>query len=80
MAERFEIAEKAMLSFLDAKKYSTLRDMLTTGSDRLGILAMLLRQFRLMQHIKIMQFENRLTFRSLSYDVVKQTHLSPNIF
>ena len=30
MAERFEIAQKAMLSFLDAKKYSTLRDMLVT--------------------------------------------------
>ena len=39
MAERFEIAQKAMLSFLDAKKYSTLRDMLTTmnPSDIAGI-------------------------------------------
>ena len=39
MAERFEIAEKAMQSFLDSKKYGTLRDMLTTmnPSDIAGI-------------------------------------------
>ena len=39
MAERFEIAEKAMLSFLDGKKYGTLRDMLSTmnPSDIAGI-------------------------------------------
>ena len=30
MAERFEIVEKALLSFLDDKKYSTLRDILVT--------------------------------------------------
>lgn len=34
-----------------------LRDMLTAGQERLGILAMLLRQYRLMQHVKIMQYE-----------------------
>ena len=39
MAERFEIAQKAMLSFLDGKKYNTLRDMLSTmnPSDIAGI-------------------------------------------
>ena len=31
--------------------------MLTAGQERLGILAMLLRQYRLMQHVKIMQYE-----------------------
>ena len=33
--------------------------MLLTGADRLGILAMLLRQYRLIQHVKIMQYEKR---------------------
>ena len=47
----------AVVAGQQGKAFGLLRDMLTTGSDRLGILAMLLRQFRLMQHIKIMQFE-----------------------
>ena len=33
--------------------------MLLSGSDRIGILAMLLRQYRLLQHVKIMQFEKK---------------------
>ena len=39
MAERFEIVQKAMQSFLDGKKYTTLRDMLVTmnPSDIAGI-------------------------------------------
>lgn len=36
-----------------------LRDQLRSGQDRVYILAMLLRQFRLMQHIKILQYEKR---------------------
>lgn len=52
----FEIVD-AVVAGQQGKAFGLLRDMLTTGSDRLGILAMLLRQFRLMQHIKIMQFE-----------------------
>lgn len=52
----FEMVD-AVVAGQTAKAFSLLRDMLTTGSDRLGILAMLLRQFRLMQHIKIMQYE-----------------------
>ena len=47
----------AVVAGQEGKAFGLLRDMLTTGSDRLGILAMLLRQYRLMQHIKIMQFE-----------------------
>ena len=40
-----------------ARALMLLRDMLTAGQERLGILAMLLRQYRLMQHVKIMQYE-----------------------
>ncbi len=52
----FEMVD-AVVAGKEGKAFGLLRDMLTTGSDRLGILAMLLRQFRLMQHIKIMQYE-----------------------
>ena len=46
----FEMVD-AVVAGQQGKAFGLLR------SDRLGILAMLLRQFRLMQHIKIMQFE-----------------------
>ena len=36
-----------------------LRNQLLAGTDRMTVLAMLLRQYRLLQHIKIMQFEKR---------------------
>ena len=52
----FELVD-AVVAGQQGKAFGLLRDMLTSGSDRLGILAVLLRQFRLMQHIKIMQFE-----------------------
>ncbi len=52
----FEMVD-AVVAGQEGKAFALLRDMLVTGSDRLGILAMLLRQFRLMQHIKIMQYE-----------------------
>ena len=51
----FEMVD-AVVAGQEGKAFGMLRDMLTTGADRLGILAMLLRQYRLMQHIKIMQF------------------------
>ncbi len=51
----FEMVD-AVVAREQGKAFALLRDMLVTGSDRLGILAMLLRQFRLMQHIKIMQY------------------------
>ena len=35
------------------------RNQLLSGTDRMAILAMLLRQYRLLQHIKIMQYEKR---------------------
>ena len=39
MAERFEIVEKAILSMLEGKKYTTLRDILSTmnPSDVAGL-------------------------------------------
>ena len=52
----FEMVD-AVVAGQQGKAFGLLRDMLTAGSDRLGILAMLLRQFRLLQHIKIMQYE-----------------------
>ncbi|MCR5566128.1 MAG: DNA polymerase III subunit delta [Clostridiales bacterium] len=36
-----------------------LRNQLLAGTDRMAILAMLLRQYRLLQHIKIMQYEKK---------------------
>lgn len=39
------------------RAFGLLEDMLKNGEERLGILAMLLRQYRLMQHVKIMQYE-----------------------
>lgn len=36
-----------------------LRNQLLSGTDRMSILAMLLRQYRLLQHIKIMQYEKK---------------------
>ncbi len=52
----FEMVD-AVVARQQGKAFGLLRDMLLTGQDRLGILAMLLRQYRLMQHIKIMQYE-----------------------
>ncbi len=54
----FEMVD-AVVAGQEGKAFGLLRDMLITGSDRVGILAMLLRQFRLLQHVKIMQYEKR---------------------
>lgn len=54
----FEMVD-AVVAGQEGKAFGLLRDMLTAGSDRIGILAMLLRQYRLMQHVKIMQFEKK---------------------
>ena len=40
-----------------SRAFNLLRSQLLSGADRMGILAMLLRQYRLLQHIKIMQYE-----------------------
>ena len=49
----------AVVSRQNNRAFSLLQSQLLLGSDRLYILAMLLRQFRLLQHIKIMQYEKR---------------------
>ena len=40
-----------------SRALTLLRNQLLSGTDRMAILAMLLRQYRLLQHIKIMQYE-----------------------
>lgn len=54
----FEMVD-AVVAGQEGKAFGLLRDMLKNGSDRISILAMLLRQYRLMQHVKIMQFEKK---------------------
>ena len=49
----------AVVSNQQSLALTLLRDQLRSGQDRVYILAMLLRQFRLMQHIKILQYEKR---------------------
>ena len=47
----------AVVARQNARAFTLLRNQLASGADRLYILSMLLRQFRLLRHIKIMQFE-----------------------
>ena len=54
----FEMVD-AVVAGQEGRAFSLLKDMLLSGSDRIGILAMLLRQYRLLQHVKIMQFEKK---------------------
>ena len=49
----------AVVTGQKGKALVLLRNQLLNGTDRLAILAMLLRQYRLLQHIKIMQYEKR---------------------
>lgn len=49
----------AVVEGKEGRAFSLMRDMLTAGEERLGILAMLLRQYRLLQHVKIMQYEKK---------------------
>lgn len=52
----FEMVD-AVVAGQKGRALGLMRDMLTQGQERLGILAMLLRQYRLLQHVKIMQYE-----------------------
>ena len=54
----FEMVD-AVVARQEGRAFGLLRDMLTAGEQRLGILAMLLRQYRLLQHVKIMQYEKK---------------------
>ena len=49
----------AILAEDENRAFSLLRTLLQNGESRIMILGMLLRQFRLMQHIKIMQYEKK---------------------
>lgn len=49
----------AILAGNDAAAFSRLRELLLQGVARTVVLYMLTRQFRLMQHVKIMQYEKR---------------------
>ena len=49
----------AVVSGQKNRAFTLLHNQLLAGTDRMAILAMLLRQYRLLQHIKIMQFEKR---------------------
>ena len=49
----------AVISGQKNRAFSLLRSRLLAGEDRVGLLAMLLRQYRLLQHIKIMKYEKR---------------------
>lgn len=49
----------AVVSGQRNRAFTLLRNQLLAGTDRMAILSMLLRQYRLMQHIKIMQYEKK---------------------
>lgn len=49
----------AVVAGQESRAFALMRDMLTAGEERVGILAMLLRQYRMLQHVKIMQYEKR---------------------
>ncbi len=49
----------AVVSGQNDRAFRLMRNQLLAGADRMFMLSMLLRQFRLIQHIKIMQYEKR---------------------
>ena len=49
----------AVVAGQNSKALRLLRNQLLSGTDRMAILSMLLRQYRLLQHLKIMQFEKK---------------------
>ena len=49
----------AVVSGQNERAFRLMRNQLLAGTDRMYMLSMLLRQFRLLQHIKIMQYEKR---------------------
>ena len=54
----FEIIN-AVMDNEESRAFSLMRDMLLGGETRIGILAMLERQYRMLQHVSIMKRENR---------------------
>ena len=49
----------AVVSGQNSRAFLLMRNQLLAGTDRMYMLSMLLRQFRLLQHIKIMQYEKK---------------------
>ena len=49
----------AVVAGQNSKALKLLRNQLLSGTDRMAILSMLLRQYRMLQHIKIMQYEKK---------------------
>ena len=49
----------AVVSGQGSRAFLLMRNQLLAGTDRMYMLSMLLRQYRLLQHIKIMQYEKR---------------------
>ncbi len=49
----------AVVSGQSSRAFLLMRSQLLAGADRMYMLSMLLRQFRLLQHVKIMQYEKR---------------------
>lgn len=49
----------AVVSGQAGRAFQLMRNQLLAGADRMYMLSMLLRQFRLLQHIKIMQYEKK---------------------
>ena len=49
----------AVVTGQGSRAFLLMRNQLLAGADRMYMLSMLLRQFRLLQHIKIMQYEKR---------------------
>ncbi len=49
----------AVVTGQSSRAFTLMRSQLLAGTDRVYMLSMLLRQFRLLQHIKIMQYEKR---------------------
>lgn len=49
----------AVVSGQKSRAFLLARNLIRNGSDRMGIISLLLRQYRLLQHIKIMQYEKK---------------------
>ena len=54
----FEIVN-AVMDNQESRAFALMRDMLSAGESRIGILAMLLRQYRMLQHVSIMRLEKK---------------------
>ena len=49
----------AVVAGQSSRALTLLRNQLLSGADRMSLLSMLLRQYRLLQHVKIMQYEKK---------------------